>query len=108
MQNGRYEATHKTLGTKYILRSTGGSLRLYDTNGLFIKTTDQLTLDKWYNISENKITDKPKLYDIAWWVNGKQKELIQMKASYGICVHKINELKQSSHKIGLLKPILHT
>ncbi len=108
MQNGSYEITHRVLNTKYILKHRNGSFKLYDINrDTFLRTITESYLNEWYAVG-NKINEENKLYDIIHFVNGKEQGTILMKASYAVCVHKINELKQNSHTIGLLKPILCT
>ena len=100
--NGHYEVQHKVLGTKYRLKAHNGSLRLFDINSdLFIRHINEMYLREWYNIG-NKLPSEPKLYNISWVVNGSIKEVIQMKASYAVCVHKIAELQRTSHKSGKL------
>lgn len=102
MQNGHYEITHKSLGTKYRLKSYSGSLRLYDINtDLFIRRINEIYLKEWYTV-DSKLSTNPKLYNISWVVNGIIKEVIQMNASYAVCSHKVNELGRTTHKSGKL------
>lgn len=108
MQNGRYFVTHKSLATLYLLKVKSGIFKLYDLNNILAKSITEETLKEWYTVSDKKPFQEMKLYDIEHFVNGQLKETILLSSSYAVCIHKINQLKSSSHTIGLLKPILHT
>ncbi len=106
MKNGTAEIQHKLLGTKYTLKANSGSLRLYDINsGLFIRTINESYLKEFYDIKESTKPTEPKLYNIHWIVNGIVKERIPTNCSYAVCMHKISEMKRTSHKTGLLVPV---
>ncbi|MCC7514576.1 MAG: hypothetical protein IT212_07770 [Bacteroidia bacterium] len=105
--NGSYPVEHRTLGTKYTLKAYNGSLRLFDVNtDIFIRRINEPYLKEWYYLGE-RMKSETTLWDIVWFVDGRVKEKIPMRASYGICMHRLNELKRSSHKSGLLKVVKH-
>ena len=43
------------------------------------------------------------LYNLVWVVDGKVKETILSNKPYAICKWKSNQLKNTTHKIGLLQ-----
>lgn len=101
--NGRYIITQKSLGIKYILQANSGSLRVYDINSnMFIRRITEFYLHEFYDIEESKTPEENKLYNISWVVNGSIKEVIQTKSSYIICQFKVNQMQQTTHKIGKL------
>ncbi len=106
MKNGRYEITIKGTGSKFILKVKSGEYRMYNETGkIFIKYLREDILKDLFTVKT--LQPEPKLYDIQYWINGSVKETIPMNASYPVCVHRINQIKQS-YSSGLLKPILHT
>lgn len=43
------------------------------------------------------------LYNIVWIVNGVVKETIQVNGSKALAMYKAKQLKETTHKIGLLQ-----
>jgi len=44
------------------------------------------------------------MYNLAWIVDGKVKETILYNSPYAVCKWKANQLKNTTHKVGLLQP----
>ena len=106
MTNRHYKIIHKTLSTEYRLKAHNGSLKLFDLNSdQYIRTINESYLKEWYTIY-GQLPIIQKLYDICYWQNGSLKETIPVNGTYAVCVSKINQLKNSSHKNGLLRPAL--
>jgi len=47
---------------------------------------------------------QPKRYNIVWIVNGKVKETIQLNGSLSLAKWKAKQLRQTTHRTGLLQP----
>lgn len=44
------------------------------------------------------------LYNLVWIVNGKVKETIPVNGSKALALYKAKQLKETTHKTGLLQP----
>lgn len=105
MTNGTYRIKHKQLGTEYKLVAYSGILKLYSVKGHYVKTyKDDKTLLEFCDVIE-QIPGAQNNYDLAYFVQGKLKERIVLGASYAVAIHKKNELRKSTHKIGMLIPV---
>lgn len=102
MQNGTYLIQHKALKTSFKLVACNGKLKLL--NGKYSRFIAEDKLQEMYDVRE-KLKPTETLWNIKYFLNGKEREHIEVNGSYAICVHKIKELKRlKGYQNGLLKP----
>lgn len=102
MQNGTYLLNNHILNSKYKAIAYNGYIKLYSTNGKFIKYITEETINNHYTITK-KITPN-RSYNIAYYVNVKIKEVLTYNSSYPFVKNKIEQLKYT-FKPGKLIPI---
>lgn len=102
MQNGTYKVRHKALKTDFKIVSYNGRIKLI--NGKFSRFITEEKLHEMYNILE-KVQPEETFWNIKWYVDGREREHIQMNAPYAVCRWKIKELERmKQYKTGKLIP----
>ena len=103
MENGTYQATDRAYGSARKVIVFNGKATVYTPNGAYVCTMsiDQVE-ECFYNFRPEDRSNK--LYNLAWMVSGNIKEIVVQNASYAVCKHKMNVLKDQ-YKGGLLMPI---
>ena len=107
MKNGTYEYKRSITNTELKVVIKNGIIRMWEVcsvNGLIkqydyrgVISEEQL---KMYDfVKEVKLVDK---WNLEYWIGGKKKETIIRGVNYGLAMMKKNEVKKSSHKVGLL------
>ena len=106
MQNGTYLLTQKGLNNRYKLVVYNGKMKLLNIESdEYIKSITDKDLTLHYVLGD-RLPGSQNTYDIAWIVNGKQRERMRIYVSYAVAKYRIAELKKSSnYKSGLLIPI---
>lgn len=103
MKNGTYLATDRAYGSSRKVIVFNDKATIYTPNGVYVCTMSIAEVEEsYYNLKpENKAN---KLYNLAWMVSGNIKEIVVQNASYAVCKHKANVLK-NQYSGGLLMPI---
>lgn len=104
--NGTYLVKHKMLGTEYRFTISSGVCQLLNnkTGDLIKRYSNPSKVLEHCNVIK-RLPSPSNSYDIAYLVDGSIKERIKIGASYAIAKHKIKELRQTTHKRGMLMPI---
>jgi len=103
MRNGHYLIRHNLLGTEYNLEVYKGRHSLFLKES-FLRNINADSIKKLYTVIKT-FPPKSTKYDVAWWVDGKVKEIIPTNSSYSICLWMIKNFRQTTHRYGLLRPI---
>lgn len=105
MENGKYLLKHKMLQVGYHLIVNDGIYKLLNAKtDEFIKYT---TLDKVNEFCEvvKKYPSGNKLWNLAYYINGKLIETIKTSAPYAIAITKARTLQRTTHKSGKVVPV---
>ncbi len=102
LKDGNYVARQRISNNKVFVSIKKGVIKV---NNSRIISAD--TLNCFYDTIIPYTKDKA-LYDIVWMVGGVAKETHTMRASYPVCVHTVDKMSKSTHKVGKLIIIKHT
>lgn len=98
MKNGRYTCLLRATRMEVTFTAYNGSIKLW--NGRYIS---EAILKEHYT-EPTRIVSEKKTYNIHWIVGGVIKEVINCRASWPVCKHKINTMK-GKYTFGKLIPI---
>lgn len=100
IRNGTYTVTSKLFNLEDRARIYNGSACV---QGVWITMAQLRNL---YTLGE-RVKAKPALYDLIWFMNGKEKQVLLRAKPYPVCVGRANELRRTvaAFSVGLLKPI---
>jgi hypothetical protein len=105
LENGKYLLKHKMLNVGYNLIVNNNTYKILNAKtDEFIKYT---TLDKVYEFCDiiKKFPEQSKMWDIAYYINGKLMETIKLNLPYPIVKNKANTLHRTTHQQGRLIPV---
>lgn len=106
MQNGTYQIESTMLNTKAKLVAYNGSLKIYNPQGVFLRTITKETLYAIYDIIGERQNGTNGLYDIAYIVDGRVKERKILRKPWSVVAYHMNQLRQSkNYSSGLLRPL---
>ena len=103
MQNSSFRASHRILSNTYKVTFYNGAIKVYTDKDFFLKTITEEELHKQYEVIR-KVPAKNK-YTVKWYVGGKEMAMNHIVGSYSLCTSKVNQMKNSTHKIGLLQVV---
>lgn len=105
MKNGSFECSQRYIGGTFKIIIFNGVIKVHTLDrAVYLRTiTKEYYKSHFEVIRTLKSTNS---YNIAYFINGIQKSVIQLNGSYTLAIWKIGQLKNTgTYKIGKLIPI---